>query len=208
MNNMKQQSGFKPDFNAALPLSFYQRDTALLARELPGKVIVRKIGKRYLAGMIVETEAYLHENDLSAHSAVGKTERNAPMFEAGGILYVYQIYGIHHCINIVSGKAGKGCAVLIRALQPLAGIDIMAKNRNTDNEEILCKGPGNLAKAFAFTKNENYAGLNTAELFLQEFIPPNKITIKTTKRIGIKKSAELPLRFFIEGSRYVSGKKS
>ncbi len=168
---------------------------------------------------IVETEAYLSKDDLSCHASVGKTKRNAPMFENGGILYVYKIYGIHHCINFVTEKAGKGSAVLIRAAEPLLGIVKMYENRGWDkkkgtgrrekgvkNVDIfnLCKGPGNLAKALGFTIDDNFKSLNSPDLFIQKVNLPKEIKIGVSKRIGITKSSELQLRFFIKGNPCVS----
>ena len=118
------------------------------------------------------------------------------MFEDGGILYVYKIYGIHHCVNIVTETKGKGCAVLIRAIVPILGIDIMKNLRNNENIKTLCKGPGNLTKAFDFNTNDNFKSVCSNELFLQDFKHISNNEIITTERIGITKSKELKLRYF------------
>lgn len=200
---------FQPDFKKSLNKSFFLQDTATVARQLIGKALVKQTeGSDYLAGKIVEAEAYLSEGDLSSHSAPGLTKRNAPMFEEGGILYVYFIYGVHHCINIVTEPAGTGAAVLIRALEPLAGIEIMKKNRETDDIQKLCKGPGNVAKAFNFNLNDNRSSLTSEGLFIQDIgEDAGHSEISVTPRIGIVKSAHLPLRFYLENSPFVSGKK-
>ena len=112
-----------------LNYSFYQRDLLVVASELPGKIIVKADGKKLLAGKIVEVEAYDGRIDQAAHTFIGKTRRNAIMFGAGGYFYVYFTYGAHFCCNIVTGEEGHGTAVLIRAVEPVAGIEQMALNR-------------------------------------------------------------------------------
>jgi DNA-3-methyladenine glycosylase len=196
---------FLPDFQKALPPNFYLKDTEIIAKELIGKVLVKHNNHEILAGRIVETEAYLSENDLASHSAPGKTQRNSPMFAQGGILYVYMIYGVHHCINVVTGREGIGEAVLIRAIEPVLGIESMTINRNGAKLEALCKGPGNLAKAFGFTRQDNNSSLLTPKLYIQNSDYP-KPEISVSKRIGIVKSAELQLRFYQKDSPFVSGK--
>ncbi len=205
---MVNNKEFVIDFKKALDISFFRRETEVVAKELLGKVLVKQHEGIWLAGKIVETEAYLPKGDLSCHAAVGKTKRNAPMFEDGGILYVYKIYGVHHCINFVTENEGIGCAVLIRAVEPMSGIDKMMELRNTDNIRNLCKGPGNLAQAFGFTKADNFSSLYSLELFIQGFNSKEKIEIARTKRIGIKKSANLLLRYIQKNSEFVSGVKN
>ncbi|MFC2131589.1 DNA-3-methyladenine glycosylase [Bacteroidota bacterium] len=204
---MANNKEFVIDFEKAVETAFFQRKTEVVAKELLGKVLIRRHQGIWLAGKIVETEAYLPIGDLSCHAAIGKTKRNAPMFDDGGILYVYKIYGVHHCINFVSETEGIGCAVLIRAVEPLLGIDKMMRLRNTDKIHNLCKGPGNLAKAFGFTKVDNFSSLHLPELFIQGFDSKEKIEIARTKRIGIKKSANMLLRFIQKESEFVSAVK-
>ncbi|OGU11891.1 MAG: hypothetical protein A2X61_10160 [Ignavibacteria bacterium GWB2_35_12] len=189
----------KPDFKKALKKEFYIRDAETVARELIGKVLVKKLDTGdILAGMITETEAYLANNDLASHSATGKSQRNAPMFEDGGIVYVYKIYGIHHCLNIVTGTEGKGSAVLIRAIVPLLGIEKMKIFRKTNDINKLCNGPGNAANAFAFSREDNFRDLFHQGLFVQEYYNPKPKEIIKTKRIGITKSADLELRYCLK----------
>jgi len=205
MTNIKE---FVIDFRKAIDTTFFQHKTEIVAKELLRKVLVRYYEGVWLSGKIVETEAYLPVGDLSCHAAVGKTRRNAPMFKGGGVLYVYKIYGVHHCINFVTETEGIGCAVLIRSVEPLSGIDKMIELRNTGQVRNLCKGPGNLAKAFGFTRINNYNSLFSPELFIQEFYSKEKIEIVRTKRIGIKKSANMLLRFIQKNSEFVSGSKN
>lgn len=186
-----------------LKKEFYLRKTEIVAKELLGKKLV--YGNK--AAIIVETEAYIPENDPANHAARGKTMRNEAMHEAGGILYVYKIYGIHYCSNVVTESSGMGCAVLLRAAMPVSGIDEMKHNRNTDKIENLCKGPGNLAKAFGFNHELNFAALDSDELFIADDGEIRQSEIIADKRIGISKAVELPLRFYLANNPYVSGKK-
>ncbi len=202
------------DFSRIIDKNFYLNDPAVVARRLLGKIFIRKTSGHLLAARIVETEAYLSRNDLASHSAPGPTKRNAPMFANGGILYVYMIYGIHYCANIVTEAMGKGSAVLIRAAEPVWGIDEMMINRgygknenSTSNIKIkLCSGPGNFAKAFDLTKSNNFARLDGPEIYLLDYAPGPDEKIVSGKRIGIKKSAGLMLRFLIEDSPSISRK--
>jgi DNA-3-methyladenine glycosylase len=198
---------FEPNFEKRLTKEFFIRNTADVARELLGKCLIKKTNyNNYIAAAIVETEAYLSENDLSSHSAPGLTKRNSAMFEEGGIIYIYKIYGIHHCINIVTEKSGTGAAVLLRAAMPIIGIDTFQKNRGVKDIHNLCKGPGNLTKAFGFNSDDNFKTLNTEELFIQELIEVKPEDIVQTTRIGIIKSADLQLRFYIKDNEFVSRK--
>jgi len=154
--------------------SFYRRDLLTVAKELLGKVLVKKNSKRMLMAKIVEVEAYDGKIDKAAHSYVGKTERNKVMFNEGGFLYVYLSYGVHHCCNVVTGFEDKGTAVLIRAVEPLKGIDLMIKNRfgrklKNDTEIInLTSGPGKVCKALGINKNNSGIDLTGDEIFLDE----------------------------------------
>lgn len=206
-------------YTSPLHTSFYQLSTAVVARELLGKILVWHQPVRYsddhsshcitLAGRIVETEAYLHKGDAASHSARGCTDRNKAMFAKGGIMYIYKIYGIHHCINVVTEDEGKGCAVLIRAVEPLLGIALMQQQRGTQDVRRLCNGPGNLAQAFGFSLVHNGLSLCSEALSIQDAERiPDAMTLITT-RVGITKDAHLPLRFCIRGNPYVSkGKPS
>lgn len=204
MNSLNLQN--KPTSN------FYSRNVITVAKDLLGKIFVRITDGKILSGRIVETEAYDGSIDEAAHSFNGKTKRNEVMFEQGGLLYVYFTYGVHHCCNVVTGKPGEGCAVLIRGIEPISGINQMAINRfgNPDftQKELLnlTNGPGKICKAFSIDRNDNGTNLTGDEIFIIDGvkIPKNKIVVST--RIGIKKSADLPWRFYIKDNQFVSRK--
>lgn len=195
-----------------LNYSFYQRDLLVVAGELPGKILVKADGKKLLAGKIVEVEAYDGRIDQAAHTFIGKTRRNAIMFGAGGYFYVYFTYGAHFCCNIVTGEEGHGTAVLIRAVEPVAGIEQMALNRygkdlvNEKEKYNLTSGPGKVCRAFGITGEYYGEDLVNGRIYLlhQRKIPEKNI-VRTT-RIGIKKSTELDWRFYIRNNPFVSKK--
>lgn len=186
-----------------LPRSFFQRNTLSVARELLGKILIRRLGKNILSGLIVETEAYLSKNDPASHSYRGKTQRNASMFEKGGIAYVYFTYGNHYCFNVVTGRENHGSAVLVRAVEPLEGIEIMFENRNTENIYNLTNGPGKLTQAFRIDKKLNGADLANGVLSIASAVS-RKFKIVRSKRIGITQNADKLYRFYIEGNPFVS----
>lgn len=195
-----------------LSKNFYRRDVLIVAKDLLGKIFVKKDKNGILAGKIVEVEAYHGDFDQAAHTYRRKTKRNEIMFEAGGCLYVYFTYGSHFCCNIVTGKKGHGTAVLIRALEPLTGVDKMIKNRfgrNLKNEnEIfnLTNGPGKVCAAFGINKSHLGTELTGGKIFLlgNKKIAADKVGI--SKRIGITRSVNLPWRFFIKNNPFLSRK--
>jgi DNA-3-methyladenine glycosylase (3mg) len=202
--NEKFKSEFVIDYRRHLSREFYLQPTEWVARNLIGKVLVRKVENQYVAAMIVETEAYLSENDFASHSAVGRTNRNKAMFERGGIVYVYKIYGVHHCVNFVTEVEGKGCAVLIRAGFPLVGIELFEQLGSNRRIERLLSGPGNFARGFRFSLADNGKSLVSEDLFVQEYQNFSDGEISISQRIGIVKSKELPLRFYLRGCKSVS----
>ena len=195
-----------------LPRDYYNRPLLDIAKDILGKAFVRKINNKMLAGIIVEVEAYDGRTDEAAHSFGGITNRNKIMFEEGGLLYVYFIYGIHYCCNIVTGKNGIGNAILIRGIQPMIGVEEMLINRFgesnfTDKHKFsVTNGPAKITKAFGINKSQNGINLNGNEIYLCDSNFPKDFKIVTTTRIGIKKSAELPWRFYIKNNPYVSKK--
>lgn len=187
-----------------LDTSFYCRATSMVAQDLLGTVFIRHINGMMLAARIVETEAYLAETDEASHSFGGRTKRNASMFERGGVLYVYKIYGIHHCINVATEEQGKGCAVLLRAMEPIAGIPQMQAARGKKPLHKLCQGPGNLAKAFGFTIADDACPLDSDTTYLIHQSLKKTECIIVTPRIGISKALDKPLRFLIKTNPCVS----
>jgi DNA-3-methyladenine glycosylase len=198
-----------------LSRSFYLRPTLQVAQELLGKYFIRRIGKNLLIGKIVEVEAY-RSNDPASHSFRGKTNRNSVMFCEGGHLYVYFTYGMHFCANIVTGRKGIGEAVLIRAVEPLAGIEMMKINRYGSNKSLnlkslnrkilikLTNGPAKFCEAFGIARQENGMDLLESKISIIEGESiPSKL-IKRSSRIGIRRGVEKRWRFFIAGNPWVS----
>ncbi|MBA4454360.1 MAG: DNA-3-methyladenine glycosylase [Nitrosopumilaceae archaeon] len=173
-----------------LPREFYARDTVTVAKGLLGKKLVRKIGNRKISGIITETEAYRHKDDPASHAFRKKTERNRAMFEEVGRAYVYFTYGMYFCFNVVArnSKAEAG-AVLIRAIQPEKGVEVMKKNRKKDELKNLTDGPAKLAQALDINKKQYGVDLTcNSELFITEGITKRKII--SSPRIGISTATE------------------
>jgi len=188
-----------------LPPSFYNRDPAAVARELLGKLLVRVLDGRIMAGRIVETEAYLATNDPASHSYGGPTARNAAMFGPPGHAYVYLIYGRYHCLNVVTEGEGIPSAVLIRAVEPLAGIDLMQARRRTHRLTDLARGPGRLCEAFALDRQlDKWDVTRGQELWCATPTSSPPLAIAVSVRIGIVSACALPLRFYITASPFVS----
>lgn len=198
-------------FRTALPRSFYDRDPRLVGPDLLGKVLIRRLGRRMLAARIVEVEAYLGAEDPAAHASIGKTPRNAVLFGPPGYAYVYFIYGNHYCLNVSCLPGGTPGGILFRALEPLEGISEMYKFRGIEkgsDPRKLTSGPGRLAAAFGITREcDNGTDLTSSrsDLYVaDDGSPPPQVLI--TKRIGITKAADMPLRYIVAGNRFVSGK--
>lgn len=192
-------------YGRPLPRSFFARPAEVVAPELLGRVLVRTCpdGTR-LAARIVEVEAYAPD-DPASHSFRGPTERNRTMFGPPGRLYVYFTYGMHHCMNVVTGPPGEGAAVLLRAAEPLEGLARMAAHRGVSEPRLLCSGPARLAQAFGVTREHDGADLvRGPELRLLEGepVPPERILVTT--RIGINHGTERPWRFLVAGDPFVS----
>lgn len=188
-------------FGAILRRGFYRKPTVEVARSLLGKVLVHGP----TAGIIVETEAYLGGDDLASHSARGITSRTQVIFGPPGHVYVYLIYGMYWCLNLVAEPDRKPGCVLIRALEPLAGIEIMRQRRAAARKlEDLASGPGKLTLAMAITRAHNGIDVTQGALVVREPAEAREIEIAVTPRVGITQCAELPLRFLIRGNRFVS----
>jgi DNA-3-methyladenine glycosylase len=208
-----------------LPSAFYDRDPRKVARALLGKLLIREIGRKILAGRLVETEAYLSEGDLAAHSASGKTERNSVLFGPPGHVYVYFIYGNYYCLNVSCGPEGVGGGVLFRAMEPIAGIEEMAEARGMtltksqlaapDSPRKIAwlrrigSGPGRMCDALDITRErDNGKSFFSARSDLRIVDDGYRVPgVVVTKRIGITKSADQPLRYIIRGNPFVSGTK-
>lgn len=185
-----------------LPREFYLQPTIEAAPALLGKVLVHCTGEGIIAGRIVETEAYLCD-DPACHASRGMTRRNAAMFGEPGHAYVYFTYGMYFCLNAVTARKGVGEAVLIRAVEPLDGIEIMKRNRGVEEMTNLASGPGKLCQAFGLDLSHNGLDLTHGELIIVDdgFVPGE---IATAARIGIRLAADKPWRFYLAANPHVS----
>ncbi|RJQ54681.1 MAG: DNA-3-methyladenine glycosylase [Actinobacteria bacterium] len=186
-----------------LARDFFARDTALVARDLLGVLLVHETPAGRLTGRIVETEAYYGPGDEASHAAAGPTARSGIMFGPPGIAYVYLNYGIHNLLNVVTEPERSPGAVLIRAVEPLEGIGVMGANRGNTFLVDLANGPGKLTKAMGITLKDNGRDLTDGSLTLRRGAPQS-FTIATSRRVGISRGTEAELRFFVEGSEFVS----
>jgi DNA-3-methyladenine glycosylase len=183
-------------------------DTPFAARALLGAVLEHRAPEGLTAGRIVETEAYLHD-DPACHAHRGETPRTRPMFGPPGRAYIYLIYGMHRCFNVVTGPPGTGEAVLIRALEPLAGLDLMRRRRGTEDVRNLCNGPGKLVQALGLGPAHNAMPLGRGAFRLLTADsypggPPAGAPIHVGPRVGISVAADSPLRFHYAGNPWVS----
>ncbi|MES1258247.1 MAG: DNA-3-methyladenine glycosylase [Acidobacteriota bacterium] len=184
-----------------LPRGFYARDAVVVARDLLGKVLVHGEAR----GIIVETEAYLGGDDLASHSAAGITNRTRVIFGPPGHAYVYLSYGMHECLNIVAEPEGKAGCVLIRALEPVGGLEVMrSRRRAARSDRDLTSGPGKLTQAMGITRAHYGADLTSGELTVHAPLGEGNFDIEVTPRVGISKCEDWPLRFLIRGNRFVS----
>lgn len=192
-----------------LPASFYARPTEVVSRELLGAVMVSRVGDELVAGRIVETEAYLGETDPACHAIVGRTKRTWHLFGRPGIAYVYFTYGMHWCTCAVTEREGWGSAVLIRALEPLVGHDVMRRRRGrvATTPELLMSGPSRLSQALALDGAMDGAPLTRGALVIRAGVPVDDAQVAITPRIGIGKANAAfhwPLRWVERGSRWTS----
>ena len=200
-----------------LPRGFYARPTLEVAPQLLGKVLVHRTAAGLTSGIIVEVEAYIGENDPACHAAPGRTKRNAPLYGGPGHAYVYLNYGVHYLVNVVTEPEGSPAAVLIRALEPLEGIDLMRRRRmrartarhtprpNIPNE-ALCKGPGNVTHAMGITLRDNRLDLRGDRLYIEDRGFRAR-AISWSPRIGISVGTEHHWRCYAEGHVSVSGRQ-
>jgi DNA-3-methyladenine glycosylase len=189
---------------AALPAKFYDRNTEQVARDLLGAVLRCTTSDGVASGRIVETEAYLGEHDLACHAAAGLTARTRWLYGAPGTAYVYFIYGVHWCFNAVTRAVGSPSAVLVRALEPLEGVELMRERRGVAHDRDLTNGPGKLCEALGITGALNGLPLQESPIEILRGEPVADARVQVTPRIGITKSAEWPLRWLVRDSPYVS----
>jgi DNA-3-methyladenine glycosylase len=190
--------------SAALPAKFYDRDTEQVARDLLGAVLRCTTAYGVASGRIVETEAYLGEHDLACHAAAGLTARTRWLYGAPGTAYVYFIYGVHWCFNAVTRAVGSPSAVLIRAVEPLDGVELMRERRGDVRDRDLGNGPGKLCEALGITGALNGLPLRKSAIEILRGDPISDSRVRVTPRIGITKSAEWPLRWLVADNAYVS----
>lgn len=187
-----------------LPREFYDRDTVTVARELLGQILVHTEAEGDTAGLIVETEAYLTD-DPGSHASRGRTERNSPMFAGPGTIYVYQIYGIHFCLNIVTRPAGIAEAILIRAVEPVGGVELMKQRRGCRELKELTSGPAKLTAAMNIDLSLNWGDIAKPPLYI---VPgrASRRPVAVTTRVGLSagQGADSPLRFCLADSDYLS----
>ncbi len=197
-----------------LPRAFYARPTLEVARDLIGHVLVHETRAGIAAGVIVEVEAYIGESDPACHAAPGPTRRNAPLYGPPGVAYVYLNYGMHYLVNAVTEPAGSPAAVLIRALEPIAGEDLMRRRRarrsarrpESFSTVELCRGPGNLTRALGIALRDNRRDLTNGPLRIEARDLP-RLELAWSRRIGISVGVETEWRVFAAGSPAVSGRK-
>jgi len=187
-----------------LPLAFYARPTAEVARRLLGQILVSRIRGREAVGRIVETEAYIGPHDPACH-AYGhrRTARTEPLYGPPGTAYVYFTYGMHWCLNAVTERVDYPAAVLIRALEPLAGIALMRRRRGPVPDRALCAGPARLCEAFGITGAQNGGSLERGAVRILAG-GRTRLRVAVTPRIGITTARDWPLRFVIADSRWLS----
>lgn len=197
-----------------LARTFFERPTRVLARALIGTFLVHESSAGRTVGRIVETEAYLGARDPAAHTFRGPTARNRTMFGPPGRLYVYFIYGVHHCCNVVAAPEGVGEAVLLRALEPVEGLELMQTRRGGVRTRDLCRGPGRLVQALGLGPEHDGADLAGPRLFIAPRDAlgrgrwPLRPRVVTDVRVGISRAVDLPLRFLESASPFVSRPQS
>ncbi len=191
-----------------LPRAFYDRPVTVVARGLLGRLLVHDASEGRLAGIIVEVEAYRGRDDEASHAFRGKTERNAVMFGPPGFAYVYFTYGMHYCLNVVTGAEGVASAVLVRALEPKLGLDAMSARRGVAQLERLARGPGCVTQALGLDRRLNGSDLTRGPLWISDRSPDRRgHRVAAGPRIGIRVATERPWRFFLAGNPCVSGSR-
>jgi len=192
---------------ATLPVAFFRRPTEVVAQDLLGMVVVSTAGNQLTTARIVETEAYLGYDDPASHGYLHRRNaRNQALFGPPGSWYVYLSYGMHWCANLVCQRTGLASAVLLRALEPLDGLDVMRRRRGPVPDRELCSGPGKLCQALGIMRDLDGRGMAESEVMVHRPRSTEEDTIVVTSRIGITKAADWPLRFVVAGSPWLSRK--
>jgi DNA-3-methyladenine glycosylase len=193
---------------ATLPVAFFRRPAEIVAADLLGAIVVSSVNGKMSEGRIVETEAYLGYDDPASHGYLHRRNaRNAALFGPPGSWYVYLSYGMHWCANLVCQRPGLASAVLLRALEPLAGLDVMRRRRGPMSDRDLCSGPGKLCQALGITRDLDGTKMSGAAVRILRPSGDEEGTVMATPRIGISKAADWPLRFVIAGSPWTSRKE-
>ena len=191
------------------PRDFYEREPTSVASELLGKLLVRQTSDGLCSGVIVEAEAYLAQHDPACHAHRGETRKNATMFGPAGHLYVYPIHG-RYCMNVVTERVGSPSAVLLRAVEPIEGIEIMQRRRGRTELRDLTRGPARLCEAFAVDRKLDGHDITRGEqIWIAEnpSAPPKPLQMIVSPRIGVTSAHDLELRYFVAGNAFVSGRK-
>jgi DNA-3-methyladenine glycosylase len=193
---------------ATLPVAFFRRPAEIVAAELLGKIVASTAGGELTVGRIVETEAYLGYDDPASHGYLHRRNtRNAALFGPPGAWYVYLSYGMHWCANLVCQRAGLASAVLLRALEPVDGLDLMRRRRGAVPDSELCSGPGKLCQALGITRDLDGLSMKAGPVVVLRAEPIEPAAVSATPRIGITKAMDWPLRYHVAGSPWTSRKE-
>ncbi len=201
---MTKRNSFDAENTQPLSRDFFRREPSIVAAELLGCVLVRRVAHEWLGGWIVETEAYLSENDAASHSSRGQKPGNASMFAGPGTLYVYPIHA-KYCLNIVTEETGVGSAVLIRAIEPVCGVEMMMEHRGTSDRLRITSGPGMICQAMRVDRGCDGVDFIESDEWLIAAGHDVSHDVRTSPRIGIRQASDLPLRYFVNANCYVSG---
>jgi DNA-3-methyladenine glycosylase len=191
-----------------IPINFFERGTEDTAKELLGKILIKIEKNELITGKIVETEAYIGKHDPACHAYNKYTSRSKVLYEQGGTMYVYFVYGNYYCFNIVTEQKGIGNAVLIRAIEPTGGLKLIKKRRRKcKNEFDMTNGPAKVCLALNIDKSYNGKMINSEKIFVAENKNKEEITICCSERIGITRGKEFKYRYFIYRNKYVTNHK-
>jgi DNA-3-methyladenine glycosylase len=205
MRQLRGTESRTADFGRPLGREFYARGVRVLARDVLGRLLIHDSAEGPVAGRIVEVEAYGGDDDPASHAYRGPTPRNRVMFGPPGHAYIYFIYGMHHCLNLVARRDGVAAAVLIRAIEPCCGEEIMRARRGSANGRGLASGPGSVARALGLTRDQDGVDLVRGPLWISDQPPVRGRRVVVSPRIGIRVGQERLWRYFLNGHPCVSG---